>query len=145
VFDVTDHSIHVLEPNRFHELKRTTENDGFEIIFSEAFLQQLQQFDKKTAYIQYFSKSHVLNLSESQFREFEGHFSELIKGKDSKSLFNNWVSLILLKIITSDTEQALLPVSSKFANGVLSLLRRNYQHRPIQGVVLVFLLEKPSA
>src|SRR5688572_3688042 len=33
-FEVMDHSIHILTNNTFHELKRTTETDGFEIIFS---------------------------------------------------------------------------------------------------------------
>lgn len=129
VFEVADYAIHVLAPNNFHELRRTTNTDGFEIIFSEAFLQQLQQFDKKTNYLRYFSQSHVLNLSESQFRELEIHFGELVRNRDNKSLFNNWVSLILLKIITSDGEKASLPVSSAFAKDVLSLLNRNYRQR----------------
>ena len=130
VFDVADNSIHVLEPNKCHELKRTTQTDGFEIIFSEAFLQQLQQFDRKTNYLQYFSQSHVLNLSAEQFREFEVYFGELVKDKESKSLFNNWVALILLKILQSDVGRTRLPASSEFEKDVLSLLRKNYQHRP---------------
>jgi AraC-like DNA-binding protein len=130
VFDVADGSIHVLAPNNFHELKRAPETDGFEIIFSETFLQQLQQFDTKTNYRHYFSQSHVLNLGEEQFREFEIYFSELIKNRDNKSLFNNWVSLILLKIITSDTEKLALPANTVFVKDVLALLARNYQQRP---------------
>ena len=129
VFAVEDYSIHILAPNIFHELKRTTETDGFEIIFSDVFLQQLQQFDKTTNYIQYFSQPRVLNLSESQFREFEIYFGELIRNRDSRSFFYNWVSLIVLKIITSDTEKIANPTNRQFVKDVLSLLHRHYRQR----------------
>src|SRR5688572_13544443 len=38
IFAVEDYSIHCLTNNTFHELKRTIDTDGFEIIFSQVFL-----------------------------------------------------------------------------------------------------------
>ena len=130
VFDVADCSIHILQNNNFHELRRTTETDGFEIIFSEVFLHQLQQFDKKTNYIQYFSQSRVLNFSEADFSGLQLYFDELIKHKANKSIFYNLVSLIILKIISSDVnERKSGTVDVGFEKALLSLLSRHYKEK----------------
>ncbi len=129
IFEVEDHSIHVLTNNTFHELKRTTETEGFEIIFSDVFLHQLQQFDSKTNYVQYFLQSHVLNLTKEDFKEFQVYFTELINYKDNKSLFYNLVSIIILKIISMETLENKVTSNVPFERALLDLLNTHYKER----------------
>ncbi len=129
VWEVADHSIHFLTNNTFHELKRTTDTDGFEIIFSEAFLHQLQLFDQKTNYVQYFAESRVLNLSEVAFSEFRLYFNELIRNKENRPIFYNLVSLILLKLISGGGSQAKNKGNASFENAFMALLNRHYKEK----------------
>lgn len=129
VHAVADHSIHILTNNTFHELKRALDTDGFEIIFSEAFLHQLQLFDKKTNYVQYFSESRVLNLSEAAFSEFRLYFNELIRNKENRPIFYNLVSLILLKLISGEGSQAKNKGNAGFENAFMALLNRHYKEK----------------
>lgn len=130
VFDVADHSIHILQSNNFHELKRTPETDGFEIIFSDVFLHQLQQFDKKTNYVQYFSRSRVLNFSPAEFNGLQVYFDEMIKHRSNKSIFYNLVSLIILKIISSDAnEWGTTTPDVAFEKALLALLNTHYKEK----------------
>ncbi|HEX8270209.1 MAG TPA: AraC family transcriptional regulator, partial [Flavobacterium sp.] len=129
VFDVADHSVHILNNNTFHELRRTPEVDGFEIIFSDVFLNQLQSFDKRTNYIQYFSESRVLNFSEDQFNEFQIYFSELGKYQNNKSIFCNILSVIILKIITSGIEQNRSTSHVVFEKALRDLLQKHYKEK----------------
>src|SRR5688572_16355700 len=129
IFEVEDNAIHILTSNKFHELKRTTRTDGFEIIFSEVFLNQLQQFDKNTNYVQFFSESRVLNLDLKAFAEFQVYFDELIKHKDNKSFFYNLVSLILLKLVLCEPEENKAPTNVNFEKSVLSLLNKHYKEK----------------
>jgi AraC-like DNA-binding protein len=130
IFPVANCSIHILQSNNFHELRRTTETDGFEIIFSEVFLHQLQQFDKKTNYIQYFSQSRVLNFCAEDFAGLQVYFDELIRNKGNKSIFYNLVSLIILKIISgSGAESKALKPDPRFEKALLSLLNEHYKEK----------------
>jgi AraC family transcriptional activator of pobA len=129
MFDVEDCSIHVLANNNFHELRRTTETDGFEIIFSEVFLHQLQQFDRKTNYIKYFSESHVLNLTPGTFGELQVYFDELVKDYDNKSLFHNLAALIIAKIISIDANTQPGPSNTGFDKALLALLGEHYKEK----------------
>lgn len=129
VFEVKDCSIHILANHNFHELKRTTETDGFEIIFSEAFLYQLQQFDKTTNYVQYFSESHVLNFHQDEFGEFQLYFDSLIKHKSDKSIFYNLVSIIILKLISSHPRESKSTPNIAFEKALLDLLNRHYKDK----------------
>jgi AraC family transcriptional regulator, transcriptional activator of pobA len=130
VYQVNDFSIHVLKNNTFHELRRTTETDGFEIIFSEVFLNQLQQFDPETNYLRYFSDSHVINFSEEEFKSFSVYFNELLSNQQNKSIFYNLVSIIILKIVTSDAAQPVHTFDLHFNANVLALLNQHYSERP---------------
>ncbi len=129
IFEVEDYSIHILTNNTFHELKRAAKTDGFEIIFSEVFLEQLQRFDVITNYLQYFSRSHVLNFTEEEFRDFQIFFDELIKQKENKSFFYNLVSLIILKIISSPLNQIKSPSNITFEKNLLALLSKHYKEK----------------
>jgi AraC family transcriptional activator of pobA len=129
VFEVEDHSIHILTNNTFHELKRAPATDGFEIIFSEVFLGQLQQFDKRTNYLQYFSMSRVLNLGREEFMQLQVYFDELIKNKNNKSIFYNLVSLVILKIISSHQEEARSTPNVPFEKTLLALLNNHYKEK----------------
>ncbi|MBC8045835.1 MAG: helix-turn-helix transcriptional regulator [Fimbriimonadaceae bacterium] len=129
IFDVEDYSIHVLTNNTFHELKRTTETDGFEIIFSDVFLNQLQQFDTKTNYVQYFLQSHVLNLKKDEFKEFQVYFTDLINNKNNKSFFYNLVSIILLKLISRGGMENKVTSNIPFERALLTLLNNHYKER----------------
>jgi AraC family transcriptional regulator, transcriptional activator of pobA len=129
IHEVEDCSIHILTNNNFHELKRTTETDGFEIIFSEVFLEQLQLFDRKTNYIQYFSESRVLNFDKEEFSEFQVYFDELIKHQDNQSFFCNLVSLILLKLISSSLNENRGTANITFEKAVLGLLNKHYKDK----------------
>jgi AraC-like DNA-binding protein len=129
IHEVEDYSIHILTNNNFHELKRTTETDGFEIIFSEVFLEQLQQFDRKTNYIQYFSESRVLNFGKEEFSEFQVYFDELIKHKDNQSFFCNLVSLVLLKLISSNLNGNKSSANITFEKALLGLLNKHYKEK----------------
>ncbi|RYZ54273.1 MAG: AraC family transcriptional regulator [Sphingobacteriales bacterium] len=130
VFEVEDFSVHILANNKFHELRRTTATDGFEIIFSEVFLEQLQQFDRKTNYIQYFSESRVLNFDREAFESLEIYFRELVVHRDNKSIFCNLVSLILLKLISSDLNIGRSATNVTFEKALLSLLQTHYKEKP---------------
>jgi AraC-like DNA-binding protein len=127
--DVQDYSIHVLTNNTFHELKRTTETDGFEIIFSDVFLHQLQQFDVKTNYVHFFLQSHVLNLNKEEFEEFRVYFEELIKQKNNKSIFYNLVSIIIVKIISIGGKANQVTSNIPFERALLALLNAHYKDR----------------
>jgi AraC-like DNA-binding protein len=129
LLEVEDYSIHILPGNNFHELKRTTQTDGFEIIFSEVFLEQLQQFDQKTNYIQYFAESRVLNLGKEEFGEFQIYFDELVRHRDNKSFFCNLVAIILLKIISSDLNGNKGTTNITFEKALLALLNRHYKEK----------------
>ena len=127
--EVEDYSIHVLTNNTFHELKRTTATDGFEIIFSDVFLHQLQQFDKKTNYVQYFLQSHVLNLNKENFNGFQVYFDELIKNKNNKSILYNLVSIIILKLISRGAGEKKITPNVPFERTLLALLNSHYKER----------------
>ncbi len=129
IYEVADYSIHILANNNYHELKRTTATDGFEIIFSQVFLNQLQQFDKNTNYIRYFAQSRVLNFKEDEFREFQIYFDELIRHKNNKSFFYNLVSLIILKIISSDIEAGGSTTHITFEKSLIALVNKHYKEK----------------
>jgi|GEM_PF-1279519 len=129
IYAVDDYSVHILTNNTFHELKRTIETDGFEIIFSQVFLEQLQQFDRKTNYIQYFSESRVLNFDGEEFSQLQVYFDELIKHKDNQSFFCNLVSLILLKLISSSRNEHKGTANITFEKAVLGLLNKHYKEK----------------
>lgn len=93
IFKVENYSIHILPGNNFHELRRAADTDGFEIVFSEVFLYQLQQFDKKTDYFQYFSEPRIVDFQEIAFSDLEVYFDQLIKHQQNKPIFYNLVSL----------------------------------------------------
>lgn len=127
--NVEDFSFHMLPTNTFHELKRVTKTDGFEIIFSESFIEQLQYFDSDTNYIHYFSTPRIQNLSREEFEEFQFYFNELLKHKGNKSIFYNIVSLIILKLIEKDKNIYKTKTNTTFENSLLKLINKHYKEK----------------
>lgn len=130
IYDIKDFSIHFLPSYYTHQMNRTDDTSGFTIAFSDAFINQLQKFENKINYSNYFSKIFILNLEKDIFSEFDFYFEELFKSKDDKSYFLNLISLFLLKLIKASE---LFPSESKnlnFENQILKLVNNNYKQKP---------------
>ncbi len=101
-FAVDSRSIHLVPSNTIHELKRTVETDGYEIIFSSVFLNKLQEFDIKTNYLLFASKASVSVFSSDEFEIFINYFNKLVSSGTSPSMFYNIVAQFMLELISKN-------------------------------------------
>ena len=130
VYDVKDFSIHLVPANTVHELKRADTTDGYEIIFSEIFINKLQVFDERTNFRQFSALPRVVEYSAESFTRFQEYFGLLQNHKNNKSIFSNVVALVMLEMIYSyNISQTIGNGDIKFEGAVRALINEYYREK----------------
>jgi AraC family transcriptional activator of pobA len=130
IHDVSDFDIHFMPANTIHELKRIANTDGYEIIFSEMFLNKIQAFDPKTNYFQFANNQHVIHLNATDFELFRGYFNKLAEYKTQSSLFNSVVALFILQLIQYTTTSKLPINEIDIERNIRLLVNEYYKNKP---------------
>ena len=130
IYDVADFDIHFVPANTIHELKRVANTDGYEIIFSEMFLNKIQTFDPKTNYFQFANYEQVIHLNAADFELFRGYFNKLTAYKTQSSLFNSVVALFILQLIQYTTTSKLPVNEIDLERNIRLLINEYYKSKP---------------
>lgn len=130
IYDVADFDIHFVPANTIHELKRVANTDGYEIIFSEMFLNKIQTFDPKTNYFQFANYEQVIHLNAADFELFRGYFKKLTAYKTQSSLFNSVVALFILQLIQYTTTSKLPVNEIDLERNIRLLINEYYKSKP---------------
>ena len=82
-----------------HKVERSKDSDGFSILISDLYIEQLQQFDNNIDYHTFFHQSRFINLSISEFESLSFLIHELEIQQENRSYFFNILASFLSKLI----------------------------------------------
>lgn len=103
-YKIESFSIHIVSNLSTHLVKRDINSKGFSILISPLFLNQLQEFDTRINYLDFFNCSKIVNFKSNVFNDFNFFFNELKKINNNESYQLNLMSCLLSKFISSPSE-----------------------------------------
>jgi AraC family transcriptional regulator, transcriptional activator of pobA len=127
--EICDFSFHILPSGYIHRLERLETSVGFTIAFSDHFIKQMQQFDKKTNYANLIEYPTSVNLRKEDFDEFSVSFQELKIHQDKEPIRLNIIAIIFFKLLEKISFNQPKIDSSNFELNSMMLLNKYYRER----------------
>ncbi len=127
--EIVDYSFHILPAHYIHRLERLETAEGFTIAFSNLFIHQLKNFDKKTNYSTLISVPLTINLTQEDFEDFAISFQELKVNQNRASVFLNLVAIIFIKLLDRINLNSNKLSSTSFEMQCITLLNKHFTER----------------
>lgn len=98
-YPVKDYSIHLLAANHIHCLQRDKSSHGFFIMYRTNFLEKLAFINPEVNYAQFFSGSHIINLSPEDRNYFANLFQEIKENAENSRYMLSLISFFFTKMV----------------------------------------------
>jgi len=125
-YEIKDNSIHIVSNNSTHRAERSFGSNGYSIIFTPLYLNQLQQFDKEQDYLSFYRHSRAINLNQESFNNCNYILSEMIKNQTDKSYFFNLLAAFLSKLITENHDNYIVKSQDSIVQEFVNHINANF-------------------
>jgi AraC-like DNA-binding protein len=126
---IKDYSIHIVSNRSTHRAIRTKKSDGFSLLLTPLYIEQLQQFDKGIDYTTFFSQSRIINFNKNYFNTFNFIFDELKGKQENRSYFLNTIASFLSKLVYVNKENILLKQPEPIVKRFINYLNDNFKNK----------------
>ena len=129
-YNIESNSIHIVSNLSTHLANRAESSKGFSILISPLFLNQLQEFDNRINYLDFFNHSKIVNYNSKVFNDFKFFFDELKKSNNNDSYQLNLMSCLLSKFISSSSETIIeFKIHSELIKLFMDYLNLNFKDK----------------
>ncbi|HTN44812.1 MAG TPA: AraC family transcriptional regulator [Flavipsychrobacter sp.] len=96
---IKSHSMHLLNAGDLHWVERSMSSAGFAIVYKDAFLYKLQEVNGGVDYIDFFSRSEVINLADEEVSRFSFLLDEIAANSENHLYIFNLIGAFFTKLI----------------------------------------------
>lgn len=128
-FTNNDYSFHILPSGFAHQNKRSKDSDGFTLVFSSHYLDQLQLFNLEVAFSNLISEPRVIALSRLEFEGMKIYLDEVQKEGLTTAERLNLFAIIIIRLVSKIPEEEDREKRPLFSYQLLQLLNVQFRYK----------------
>ncbi|MFT5336611.1 MAG: AraC family transcriptional activator of pobA [Sphingobacteriales bacterium] len=128
-FENRSNSFHILPSGFVHQNQRSPESDGFTIVFSSHYLDQLQLFNPQVSFSRLINNPQMVELSTLEFGELSPYLVDIQKKDINNAELLNLVALLLIRLVQRLPEENETQGDPLFSYQLLQFVNAHFKQK----------------